>query len=515
MQRIPGQRIILCIPHVCSAVPVSVSAPVRLVRRQEQFACVDVAGGCRAAQCLVTLHTFRRQLCFFLRHGQLAAAVHLRRRRQAYVTCTGLAAASSRVARLAPHQRLRMTSLFGTGAGAGAGSAGGGFARSQSFTSGQPSNPTFSFGGGQQSGAPNNSLFGKPGGTGAGQPSGSGLFGSSSQPSGQPSSGGIFGNQPKPAGTGGLFGQPSGSQPSGQPSTGGGLFGQQSSQPGGQQPSGGVFGQSSAGQSGTQQPSGSLFGQSSNQQQAGGLFGQSSNLQQSGGLFGKPAGQQPSGGLFGQSATQPSSGGLFGQSSSQPQGQQPGGLFGQSTSQPSGGGLFGSQPPAQAAPAPPLLQHPFYQRERFNDLPEAQRRMVEEVEKYIASQTQIQSQLRARGPSGEIQQLMAEAHELDSLLQSLEGSLEADTICLQSATTKVDQDRNDNVVLHEIAQHARDHISDGSGFVHWLQRCVNNPSEHLANRSSFYERAAEEFVGRIHRYRATMEVRDCSSALLR
>lgn len=86
---------------------------------------------------------------------------------------------------------------------------------------------------------------------------------------------------------------------------------------------------------------------------------------------------------------------------------------------------------------------------------------------------------------------MSDWHDLDTVLQSLESSLEADSIRMQTVSAKVERDRNDNVMLYDVARHSKYRLSDGSSFIHWL--------------NSFYANAAEEFVGRVQRYRAVME----------
>ncbi|KAL4399792.1 hypothetical protein ACI68E_002701 [Malassezia pachydermatis] len=116
------------------------------------------------------------------------------------------------------------------------------------------------------------------------------------------------------------------------------------------------------------------------------------------------------------------------------------------------------------------------------------------MEKFINSQTQMKHELRSRSSTDEMRQLMADVHELTSVQQALASTLEADSIRLQTVSAKVEQDRNDNAMLHQVATHARDRLSDGSSFVDWLRR--------------FYERISEEDVARIQRYRLTMEVCD-------
>ncbi|WFD22053.1 glutathionyl-hydroquinone reductase [Malassezia equina] len=138
-----------------------------------------------------------------------------------------------------------------------------------------------------------------------------------------------------------------------------------------------------------------------------------------------------------------------------------------------------------------MMQHPYYQRERYNELPDAQRNLLDTMDKFISSQTQIKYELRARDASEEMRRLMADVHSLISTQQSLSATLEADTMRLQSVTAKVEKDRHDNAMLHQVATHAKEKMSDGSSFLDWLRR--------------FYENISEEDITRIQRYRLTME----------
>lgn len=369
---------------------------------------------------------------------------------------------------------------------------------------GQQNNPQQGQTGGGLFGAQNNTQPGQSGGLFGAQSNqqqgqSGGLFGAqSNQQQGQ--TGGLFGTQNNQQGqSGGLFGTQNNQQ-----GQSGGLFGTQNNQQG---QTGGLFGAQNNAQQGQ---SGGLFGAQNNQQgQSGGLFGTQNNAQQgqSGGLFGasqsKPSlfGQPstgtsaPSGGLFGQSTsnTQPgagTSGGLFGAKPA-------GGLFGASTGgmgAPGGasGGLFGASTTAQPTqPTQGFMQFPYYQRERFNELPDAQRALLEEMDKVIQTQTQIKNELRARDQTSEPRRLPAEVHELKSLQESIAASLESDVKRLQTINARVERDRIDQLQLHHVAEHAKSKLSDGSSFVDWLR--------------SFYERAADEDVARIHRYRVTME----------
>ncbi|WFD33296.1 glutathionyl-hydroquinone reductase [Malassezia cuniculi] len=358
----------------------------------------------------------------------------------------------------------------------------------------------FSFGGSQNSSTaaptqkPAGSLFGTQSTGAAGSATGNSaagvLFGQNNTTNTTNTTGGLFGQNNANTGTsaGGLFGQNTSNS-----GTSGGLFGQNNA--GATGATGNLFGQNTTGAANTTTTTGNLFGQSTTGTgttagTAGGLFGQNNNNNTSGttgGLFGQnntnTAGT--TGSLFGQTNTG-ATGNLFGQSTNTT-----GGLFGQNNN--ASGGLFGQNNAAKPASgnAMPFLQYPFYQRERFNDLPEQQRKMFEELDAFITSQTKIRGELRARDPGTEINRLVSDWHDLETVLQSLEASLEADSIRMQTVASKVERDRNDNVMLYDVARHSKDRLSDGSSFVHWLNR--------------FYEDAAEQYVARIHRYRANME----------
>ena len=84
------------------------------------------------------------------------------------------------------------------------------------------------------------------------------------------------------------------------------------------------------------------------------------------------------------------------------------------------------------------MQFPYYQRERYNELPEPQRALLDSMEKYISSQMQIKHELRARSANESMRQLMGNVHELMSEQQALSAALEADSMKLQSVVGKVE-----------------------------------------------------------------------------
>ncbi|PWN54107.1 hypothetical protein IE53DRAFT_323719 [Violaceomyces palustris] len=329
---------------------------------------------------------------------------------------------------------------------------------------------------------PANKPFGGSTGTFSfGQPS-STVASTSNATSGQP--------QPSTAttatGAGGLFQTNTQNQPS--TSTSGFSFG--STAPTQNTTGGGLFGSTSNNTTGT---GGGLFGSSTTQPSAqggGGLFGSSTA-----GLFGSSTATKPAGGFsFGgapQASTLGGGGGLFGSSTSSQPAAGAGGLFGQSQSSfAPAQSQFGAQPQNQAAVSP-FFRFGYYQKERFNDLPEEARKLVEELEKHISSQVQIKDELKTKDFGQEIRKGAAEWQELDSALKSLSATLEQDANLSRDVAERVEKDRADNATLYAIAQNAREGRSDGSGFVEWLQR--------------YYAKLADEFRSRIQRYRSTME----------
>lgn len=371
------------------------------------------------------------------------------------------------------------------------------FPRSFSFSANTETKPSFSFGGASSSGPTQNqtgSLFGStaPGNTSTtanrtGQPASTGLFGNQSTQSAN-TLGASLGTQPTATG-GGLFG----AQNSTNNTAGGkGMFGAQNTNT---TNTGGLFGaQNNNGVPG----SSNLFGGQANtaNNTGGGLFGAQNNSA-GGGLFGNSSTNTgASGGLFGAQSTTNNMGGIgpFGtQNSTNTFGNS--GLAGQN--QPNTTNLWGSKPTGASfgntAPqnVSPMMQHPYYQRERYNELPDTQRSLLDMMDKFISSQTQIKNELRARDASEEMRRLMTDVHALISMQQSLSATLEADTMRLQSITAKVEKDRHDNAMLHQVATHAKEKLSDGSSFLDWLRR--------------FYENVSDEDLARIQRYRLTME----------
>ncbi|KAN0060861.1 Nucleoporin nup49/NSP49 (Nuclear pore protein nup49/NSP49) [Thecaphora frezii] len=275
-------------------------------------------------------------------------------------------------------------------------------------------------------------------------------------------------------------------------------------------------------------PAGALFGAStsaSQPAQSSGLFG-STTAGTSGtttgtgtGLFGSTtAAQKPAAFSFGTSTAQPQPGATTNNTAPAPGG----GLFGAGTNSlfgggggaannatagfgaslgAGGGGLFGPsqsgfQPAAaalqqQQQQASPFARFAYQQKERFNDLPEDARKLVEELDKHITSQLQIKDELRTKDFGSEIRKCAAEWQELDSTLKSLAATLESDQQQSRDVAERVERDRSDQATLYAIATNAREGRNDGSAFVEWLQ--------------TYFANLAGEFQQRIARYRNVME----------
>ncbi|KAJ8296226.1 Calcineurin subunit B [Rhodotorula toruloides] len=258
------------------------------------------------------------------------------------------------------------------------------------------------------------------------------LFGSSTAPATSTTGGGLFGA--KPAGTTtSLFGAPATST-AGAPAAGGGLFGGVSAVPAAAAKPTFSFGAPAASTSTTAPPTSapSLFGSTTATAPAAGTGG---------GLFGSTtAGAGTTGGLFGAKpagTTAPGlGGGLFGS------------IAGASTTAPSFGASSTLAAPSAAAPAAGSIT----KNTKFNDLPDAARNAVEEIDKFIRQQCQLADELKAKDLGSEVaqtqrmfEQYSAEASTVTSLLQTdarllttLRAELEQSLVDLTKTTTLVE-----------------------------------------------------------------------------
>ncbi|CAO1626841.1 unnamed protein product [Jaminaea pallidilutea] len=297
-----------------------------------------------------------------------------------------------------------------------------------------------------------------------------------------------------------------GAKPAG--STGGFSFGQPSSNNNNNQQ-----GQSSTLGGGGGGLSGSLFGSNSNTNTGSGLFGASTNNAATGnnsnttgtGLFGNNnAGSTGTGtGLFGSSTGGfgsstggfGSNAGTFGSTLAPNTGT---GLFGQpaatsaTTAPMPGSSLFGNslgigsstafsqpqQPQQQAqqqlAQQSPFSRHTYYQRERFNDLPEDARKMVEEMDKLVSSQVRLRDDLTPKliPSSGsalaslgtDIQSLYSTLHQASLSLNGLGASMDHEFEHARGIAAAIETDRRDFAVLWEVGANYREGLMrDGGG----------------------------------------------------
>lgn len=207
------------------------------------------------------------------------------------------------------------------------------------------------------------------------------------------------------------------------------------------------------------------------------------------------------GGLFG-SSTQPAqqqqqqqpSSSLFSFGSSQPQQQQQQ----QQQQQNSAFQPFQSQPQFnQAAAASLFARFGYFQKERFNDLPDEARKLIEELDAHISTQTQLRDELKTKNFGSEIRKCAAEWHELDSALKSLSATLDTDENQSIDVGRLLERDRTTTSTLYSIIVNAKEPRGaagaggDGASFVEWLER--------------FFGELAVEYRDRIARYSSTVE----------
>ncbi|QRV74943.1 nucleoporin FG repeat region [Ceratobasidium sp. AG-Ba] len=286
---------------------------------------------------------------------------------------------------------------------------------------------------------------------------------------------------------------------------------------------GSLFGQSNTTQAQTPAATGGLFGaqntQTTNPPATGGLFGaqpatNAANTTASGGLFGQPAstttgtagatgttgglfGTQPApgatatgtttGGLFGaQPATQPSTtattGGLFGQTQTQPQQAQPSFSFGGATTT-----AAPAQQPAQPA-------GPFTRTTKFNDLPDSQKKIFEELESFIQGRVQISVELKTQKLGEEIAKENVVLDELTKSLAAASSALTGDRLAADDQRNKTEQNLQDALSATRII----DGFSRPQQMGSYLTSYANFPLE-------FFTRQTEEIKERVQRYKSTME----------
>lgn len=228
--------------------------------------------------------------------------------------------------------------------------------------------------------------------------------------------------------------------------------------------------------------------------------------------------------MFGTGTAQPATtsgnaGGLFGGSTS---------LFGGQAQQPQ------AQPPQQQSA---ILSHPYYQRERFNDLGDDQRKLLEEFQKHITSQTNLRDELTAKlVPSSssasnlsilgqEIASLYSNLKYATTSLSTMSSSLESELGNVRRLAEAVETDRQDFVNLWEIGSAFRENQLGGgsnpagpSAGPHdpssAFSASTNDPNNHLRRSGglevrrdfliNYLSKQAADFTSKILRYRSTI-----------
>ncbi|KAG8728785.1 hypothetical protein FRC11_010205, partial [Ceratobasidium sp. 423] len=235
----------------------------------------------------------------------------------------------------------------------------------------------------------------------------------------------------------------------------------------------------------------------------GGLFG--SQPATTGGLFGaqQPAATGTTGGLFGaQPATTTgagTTGGLFG---AQPAASTTtGGFFGAQTGSNTATGTAGSTfgfgaPAASAAPTQPAAQAsgPFTRTTKFNDLPDAQKRIFEELESFIQGRVQISVELKAQKLGEEIAKEQAALDELIKCLATATSALSSDRLAADDQRTKTDRNLQDALIATRII----DGFTKPQQMGGYLTSYANFPLE-------YFTRQVEEMKERVQRYKSTIE----------
>ncbi|KAG8793701.1 hypothetical protein FRC12_001943 [Ceratobasidium sp. 428] len=278
------------------------------------------------------------------------------------------------------------------------------------------------------------SLFGQPNATQTQTPAAGGLFGAQTQTQTQ-----------NPPATGGLFGAQPSSSTTTATNTTGGLFGAQPAASTATGAAGSLFGTQPAAGAGTAATT-------------------------TGGLFGTQSAAQP--------ATTATGGGLFGQPQTQ---QQPSFSFGGASTAPA--------PTQQAQPA-----GPFTRTTKFNDLPDAQKKIFEELESFIQGRVQISVELKAQKLGEEIAKEGAVLEELQKSLAAASSALAADRLAADDQRTKTEQNLQDALAATRII----DGFTRPQQVGGYLASYANFPLE-------FFTRQVEEMKERVQRYKSTME----------
>ncbi|GAA6001841.1 nucleoporin FG repeat-containing protein [Rhodotorula paludigena] len=326
---------------------------------------------------------------------------------------------------------------------------------------GTSSAPSFSFGtsaAAPASSAPAPSLFGAPApaaGTSAAPAASGGLFGASNPAATTSAAPSLFGapaasSTPAPAAGGGLFGSTAASTapgaapkptfsfgaPAASTSTAPSLFGTPA-------PAGGAAAPAPAA--------------------GGGLFGASSAAPASGGLFGaKPATTGPA----------PATGGLFGSTA------------GTSAAAPALGA-------STAAPAAGAITRTT----KYNDLPDAARNVIDEMDKFIRSQCQLADELKAKELGTDIIQTQRLFEQYSSDASSVASLLQTDSRLLSTLRADLEQSLSDLTKATTLIEGFKAPQSPKAAEAKAL---ATFPFE-------FFRRKTDEMKDRAGRYKATMD----------
>jgi nucleoporin p58/p45 len=133
-----------------------------------------------------------------------------------------------------------------------------------------------------------------------------------------------------------------------------------------------------------------------------------------------------------------------------------------------GSSQFGqTQPSIQINPASPFARQAYYQKERFNELPEESRKLLEDLDSHIASQLRLKDELASKDFGGEVQKRRTEWNDLHNPLSNSILILQQDSELIKGIMDRVERDRADHAALFEISENFKEGRSDGKQWVNW------------------------------------------------
>lgn len=121
----------------------------------------------------------------------------------------------------------------------------------------------------------------------------------------------------------------------------------------------------------------------------------------------------------------------------------------------------------QINPSSPFARQAYHQKERFNELPEDSRKLLEELDSHINSQLRLKDELASKDFGTEIQKRRNEWSDLHGSLNNSSLILEQDAELIKGVVDRVEKDRADFVSLFEIAQNFKEGKNDGKQWVNW------------------------------------------------